>query len=227
MRIEAKGIRKDFIRKGRGTNIHTAVDECDLLLREGKVTVIRGRSGSGKSTLLNMLSGILKPDAGVVTYDKQDLYAMDDANLSAFRNRHIGYIPQGSSAISSLNILENILLPWSLKKNQITKEQILKDAQELMEETAITHLATEKPAHLSGGELRRMAIARALLLRPEVVLADEPTGDLDDENTEIVFRMLQKTAKAGVSVVIVTHEENAKEYADDMYRMDAGKLIKI
>ena len=232
MIIEAKGIRKEFIRKGSGTNVFTAVQETDLVLEAGVVTAIRGRSGSGKSTLLNMLAGILEPTAGEVIYTGaagrpgENIYAMGDEALSQFRNRHIGYIPQGTSAISSLTVEENILLPCRMRKaaGKEEEEKARARAQALMEEMAIEHLAGEKPGKLSGGELRRMAIARAMVMSPEVLLADEPTGDLDDENTTIVFEMLRRCAQRGACVLIVTHEEDVEKYADKVYRMNAGVL---
>ena len=224
MNIQATAVRKDFLRKGGDSNIFTAVHETDLTLEEGKILAIRGRSGSGKSTLLNMISGILKPTAGTVRCGEQDLYALSDEALSDFRNRHIGYIPQGTSAISSLTVMENILLPHRIRKNDIPEGAIAERAQDLMSRMEIGHLKDEKPGKLSGGELRRMAIARALILRPEIVLADEPTGDLDDENTKIVFTMMKNCAKEGASVLIVTHEEDVERYADRILRMDSGRL---
>ena len=226
MEIRTENIKKDFIRRGTGTNVYTAVKPTTITLRAGTLTGIRGRSGSGKSTLLNMIAGILKPSSGTVLYDETDLYAMDDTGLSAFRNRHIGYIPQGSSAISSLTIRENILLPQHLKKQDIREEDTQKEADRLMEMLGIKHLADEKPQNLSGGELKRMAIARGMVLHPEVLLADEPTADLDDENTEVVFRMIQQYAGDGHCVLVVTHEDNIGIFADTLYRMDAGTLTE-
>ena len=120
--------------------------------------------------------------------------------------------------------MENILLPHRIRKNDIPGGAITERAQDLMSRMEIGHLKDEKPGKLSGGELRRMAIARALILRPEIVLADEPTGDLDDENTKIVFTMMKDCAKEGASVLIVTHEEDVERYANRILRMDSGRL---
>ena len=219
MEVCARKLQKDFIRKRAETNVFTAVAECDLTLPAGTLTVIKGRSGGGKSTLLNMLSGILAPTSGTVTYDGRDLYAMGDTALSAFRNQQIGMIPQGKTAIASLTVMENILLPLTLYKE--TDEET---ARELMECLAIDGLAGAMPEELSGGELRRMAIARALIRRPSVIFADEPTGDLDDENTKIVLDMLKRLTRDGITVLMVTHDGEAEAYADRLYRMDAGQL---
>lgn len=219
MEVSAQNIEKFYHRKGAGANAFSAVKPCDLSLPEGKLTVIGGRSGSGKSTLLNMLAGILTPSRGKVLYDGTDLYAMQDAELSQFRSRNIGYIPQGRSAVSSLTVLENVMLPLTLCGE--TGEQ---RALEEMGRFGILDLKDMMPEKLSGGELRRMAIARALMRSPKVLFADEPTGDLDDENTETVFTALRGIADAGCAVLVVTHEEEACAYADRLFRMDAGRL---
>ena len=219
MEVNAWNIQKDFMRKNRGSNIFTAVHPCDFLLPAGKLTVVSGRSGGGKSTLLNILSGILAPTSGKVCYDDQDIYALSDEKLSEFRNRHIGYIPQGKSAVSSLTVLENIMLPLTLFGDRDDQE-----AMRLMELFEIAHLKDVLPNEMSGGELRRMAIARAMMRKPEVLFADEPTGDLDDQNTKLVFRVLREAADQGAAVMVVTHEGEAAGYADRVYRMDAGEL---
>ncbi len=219
MQVRAEKIKKDFIRKSKGTNVFTAVQTCDFTLEAGKLTVIRGRSGGGKSTLLNMLSGILLPTEGIVYYDDTDIYSLNDEALSRFRNDNIGYVPQGKSAITSLTVKENILLPEIMYGEADEKR-----ADELMERFDIINLANAMPEELSGGELRRMAIARALIKNPQVLFADEPTGDLDDENTTIVFKALKQVAKEGTAVLMVTHEGEAENYADRVFRMDAGVL---
>ena len=221
MLVRGENIKKDYIRKAEGTNVFTAVHTCEMVLIPGEVTVVRGRSGGGKSTLLNILSGILKPSEGAVFYDDRDICQMTDEELSAFRNRYIGYIPQGKSAVSSLTVRENILLPLTLFGE--TDED---GAKRLMKLLDLTRLADARPEEMSGGELRRMAIARALIRDPRVIFADEPTGDLDDENTAAVFHLLKERAKNGAAVMIVTHEDEAEGLADRTFRMDGGVLMK-
>lgn len=219
--LEAQGIRKEFIRQGKGTNRLVAVQDTDLTLGAGELTVLMGRSGSGKSTLLNMLAGLLAPTAGRILLDGEDLYAMEDRALSRLRNARIGVIPQGQTALHSLTVLENVLLPVRMYD---PKADAAPEAAALLERLGIAELQQDKPAALSGGELRRMAIARAVIRRPQIILADEPTGDLDDENTAIVFDFLRESARNGAAVLVVTHEGDAVQYADRIFRMNAGVL---
>ena len=219
MRIRAEQIKKEFYRKSSGSNVFAAVSTCDFSMDEAALTVIKGRSGGGKSTLINMLSGVLVPTEGRVLYDDIDIYGMNDRELSCYRNSHIGYVPQGKSAVASLSLIENIMLPEILYGSQNET-----GAVRLMEKFGISHLRDAMPEELSGGELRRMAIARALIKKPDVLFADEPTGDLDDENTTIVFEILREVADNGTSVLMVTHEGDASKYADRVFRMDAGVL---
>lgn len=221
MVLRAEKISKQFMRKSKGANVFMALREMDFLLPEGKLCVITGRSGSGKSTLMNLLSGILEPTTGKVFAGEQDLYAMGDESASRFRNEHFGFIPQGQSAVDSLTVLENVLLPYTLYGDGSEAESY---AEELLLEFGIRDLAGVLPSELSGGELRRMAIARAFVKKPEIVFADEPTGDLDDENTKIVLLSLKKLTEEGTSVLLVTHEDSAVQYADLSYQMAGGVL---
>ena len=218
MSLTAENITKDYIRAGKGTNRFTAVKETDFSLEEGCLSVLMGRSGSGKTTLLNMLSGLLCPTSGRVLSDGDDIYSLDDKKLSKLRNERFGVIPQGQSAVHSLTVMENILLPFALYREKPDEEY----AKQLMERLDIAQLSQVKPSELSGGEIRRMAIARAAVRKPRVLFADEPTGDLDDENTREVFDFLKEQAKNGTAVLIVTHENDAKAYADKLYRMNGG-----
>ncbi len=222
MQVVARQITKEFRRKRSQSNRLTAVKPCDFELSPGILTVVQGRSGSGKSTFLNMLAGILTPTAGVVEYDGEDIYAKKDEELSRFRNEQIGYIPQGRSAVDTLTVLENVMLPLLL-----FGERDEKKAMELLERFSIADLKDMKMQKLSGGELRRLAIARALIRSPKVLFADEPTGDLDDENTKIVFGVLKEIAEEGTAVLAVTHEEDAPGYADLVYEMESGELSRL
>ena len=222
MSLTAEGLTKEFIRETKNTNRFTAVDNVSLTLRGGELTVLMGRSGSGKTTLLNMLSGLLEPSSGRVSYDGRSLYEMSDKQLSRLRNKHFGVIPQGQTAIHSLSVMENIMLPFALYGEGGAEDEGY--AKELMERLDILQLEGAKPAELSGGELRRMAIARAVIRKPPVIFADEPTGDLDDENTIAVFDFLKALAGEGAAVLVVTHENDAKPYADKLLTMSSGRL---
>lgn len=223
MILRADGISKKFLRKTKLANYFYAVQKCDITLEAGKITAVMGRSGSGKSTLLNMLAGLLGPSEGKVFWDDTDIYSLSDKELSKLRNEKVGVIPQGYTGLDSLSVLENVQLPYMMYKNDGKAE---KYAEKLLEEVGMAHLKDAFPNELSGGENRRLAIARALVMRPSVILADEPTGDLDDENTKTVLELLKKAAQNGAAIMLVTHENEAAEYADSLYKMNSGVLEK-
>lgn len=221
MNVKAEGISKRYFRKTGGANYFYAVRPASLEIAPGEVTVMTGRSGSGKTTLMNMLSGLLEPSAGKVWYDETDLYALDDKTISRWRSGKIGIVPQGRSAVDTLTVLENILLPARLYRRPLPE----KTAAQWMEALGIAPLWDARPAELSGGELRRMAIARALAQEPDILFADEPTGDLDDENTRLVLSAFRNYAhEKKKTVFMVTHENDALLYADRAYRMDSGQI---
>lgn len=227
MILEAQSVTKEFIRKRKDSNILEAVKETSLTIEEGSFTVLAGYSGSGKSTLLNMLAGLLVPTSGKVLLDGQDIYALEDKELSLLRNKHYGIIPQGQSALAALTVRENILMPVTLYGRKVSEEErksAKEYAKELMERTGIADLGKEMPSELSGGEIRRMAICRALINRPEIVFADEPTGDLDRENTEIVLGLLKEISEEGAAVFLVSHDRDVFPYADSVYMMEKGVM---
>ena len=221
MRLTAQSIKKDFPRKSKSSNYFTAVQTLDFEMESGKVVEITGRSGSGKSTLLNMLAGMLTPTAGKVLLDDIDLYALDEKALARLRNEKIGLIPQGHTALLSLTVLENVLLPAILYSRETPPEE---RARKLLTDVGLGALMDARPNELSGGELRRMAIARAMLMQPDILLADEPTAGLDSENTIGALSLLRSAADNGASVLLVTHESEAAEFADEVYVMENGKL---
>ena len=224
MELRAEKISQDFLRYSAKDGYFIAVQETDFCLAAGTLTVVTGCSGSGKSTLLHILGGLMKPVTGRVLVDDVDLYAMGEDARTRLRSRHIGIVPQRLMSLASLSVRENILLPTLLAGEA---EKFAPHADELMECLGIRKLASVAPSELSGGEQRRVTIARALVMQPGILLADEPTGDLDNENTRSVLCLLRETADAGTAVLLVTHESEARNYADIYYTMEAGKLERM
>ena len=221
MIIEATGLTKEFARARGGKRLFTAVHPLDIGLEERQLTLVSGHSGSGKSTLANMLAGILTPTAGHVRLDGTDLYSLRDEELSRLRNERIGLVPQGHTALRALTVLDNVLLPSIL----YAKAEAPADrAHELLAAVGLGDLADAAPTELSGGELRRMAIARALLMDPAVVVADEPTAGLDSANATAVLTLLRDAADRGTAVLVVSHEAEAQRFADRSYVMEDGHL---
>ena len=188
--------------------------------RKGKVTHVSGRSGSGKTTLINVLAGLLKPTDGKVLYVDTDIYSFSDEKLSEFRSKNIACIPQGQSALSNLTVIQNLLLSQSLFGN--SDEQAAKG---ILERVGLSSFENAYPDELSGGELRRLAAARALLSPGQVIFADEPTNDLDSENAALILELLKEAAADGRAVVIVSHESDTTAIADIYYKMESGKII--
>ncbi len=225
MELSAENVSMRFFRKRGEANFFEAVRRVSLTLKSGEMTVLKGKSGSGKTTLTHILAGLLSPSEGKVLLDGTDLYAQDDAVLSRLRNEKIGMIPQGRSAVDTLTVYENILLPGMLYGKD---ESRAAKAEEWMGRLGISELRDAMPAELSGGELRRLAIARALAADPEVILADEPTGDLDDENTRIVLDAFHAVAhEENRLVFIVSHESDVLPYADRVLGMDNGRIVNV
>ena len=221
MIIEATGLTKEFARARGGKRLFTAVHPLDISLEERQLTVVSGHSGSGKSTLANMLAGILTPTAGYVRLDGADLYSLRDEELSRLRNERIGLVPQGHTALRALTVLDNVLLPSILYSRD---EAPAERARELLAAVGLDDLADAAPTELSGGELRRMAIARALLMDPAIVVADEPTAGLDSANATAVLTLLRDAADRAAAVLVVSHEAEAQRFADRSYVMEDGHL---
>ena len=214
-------LRGGTISVGGSAGTRNILNGVTVTFRRGEFVGILGASGSGKSTLLNMLGGLLEPSEGTVTLAGDDLYALSDAELSRVRNERIGVVPQGQTPLHSLTVVQNVTLPYLMYR---ADDGVEDRALELLESLGIRQLADSYPSELSGGELRRMAIARALICNPAVVLADEPTSDLDDENTQIVLQKLRDVANAGTAVLVATHDQAAIPFADRVIRIDGGHL---
>ncbi|MBQ9058215.1 MAG: ABC transporter ATP-binding protein [Atopobiaceae bacterium] len=222
--LQAHKLTKRYFREGRGqARYFDAVSDVSLHLQAGGFTAITGRSGCGKTTLLTMLAGLLEPDEGEVVLDDKSLYTLSDAELSRLRNTHIGMVPQIAAAIKNLNVFQNVVLPAGMY-NAHDEQAAHERAHQLLERLEIAELESAWPELLSGGELRRMAIARSLVCSPALILADEPTADLDSQSTKLVLELLKEQAGQGCAVAVVSHDAEVNAYADVILEMDAGRL---
>ncbi len=219
MLLELESLTKTYPRAGRNFN---AVDNVNFSLNEGDFVGIIGRSGSGKTTLLNMITGLVKPSAGKVVLLGEDLYAKSDDDISKIRNTTIGFIPQQSALLGNLNVTENICLPYFLYPRE---GDPLGRAHLILEQLGIAKLAKSYPKELSGGERKRVLIARAMLNEPKVIIADEPTSDLDIESTKDVMQIFKKLNEDGTTLMLVTHELDTIDYTKKLYTMREGQLI--
>ncbi len=197
-----------------------AVDGVDLKVRPGDFISIIGKSGSGKSTMLNMIVGLLRPTSGKVLINGLDLWSMDEKHMAKIRNLMVGYIPQGLSLLSNLTILDNVRLPFNLAQR---KENGIERAMNLLDKLSIKSMAQRYPAQLSGGEMRRAAIARALINNPQILIADEPTGDLDEETAKEVMKLFKEINREGTTILMVTHNYD-NNYGNRVCTMASGKL---
>ncbi|MDR2400365.1 MAG: ABC transporter ATP-binding protein [Deferribacteraceae bacterium] len=216
--LEARGIKKSY---KRGDNPFCAADNISLSINPGEFIGITGRSGSGKSTLMNILAGLMTPDEGEVFFEGKSYKKMTDRELSALRCNGLGYIMQGLSVLPNFTVYENILIPeWLDRRRKSSPKDILK----AMKKVGIAHLKRQYPSRLSGGELRRVSIARALLSSPKLLIADEPTSDLDEETAENIVNILSDIAREGVAVLMVTHDREAAAKCGREYQMKNGVL---
>jgi putative ABC transport system ATP-binding protein len=190
-------------------------------VRSGEYVAIQGPSGCGKSTLLLMAGGLLTPDDGSVTVDGTDLYRLGGSERAAFRARHIGFVFQRFHLVAYLNVVDNILAATVAQRIPRARERAL----ELAERFGLTPRIRHYPSQLSTGERQRVALARALLIQPKLILADEPTGNLDPENGVQVLTALAEAAKLGVAVVLVTHDPEATGFASRTIRLRQGQVV--
>ena len=216
MTLLLTGISKDF----HGPNGPVPVlDQVRLTLDPGSINAIRGASGSGKTTLLLIAGGLLRPDQGNVVLAGDDLYACSPGRRAALRAAGIGFVFQQFHLLPYLSVLDNILVPGLASAGDLTPR-----ARELAERFALTSRLAHRPAALSTGERQRVALARALLRRPQVLLADEPTGNLDDENAARVLTCLDEFAAAGGAVLLATHDERTARHATTRWHLERGQL---
>ncbi len=209
---------------GTGENQVKAVDGSSLAIAQGEFTAIVGKSGSGQSTLLHLLGGLDTPTSGSVFIRGKDIFQMKEEELAVFRRRKIGFVFQAYNLVSSINVWENIVLPLGLDKQRVDEAYIKDLIATLGMENRIHHL----PNALSGGQQQRAAIARALATKPDIVFADEPTGNLDSRSSGEVIALLKMSAKKyGQTVVMITHDEEIAQTADRIMVMEDGRVVNF
>ena len=200
----------------------TALDDLSLDIKEKSFTALQGPSGSGKTTLLYCLSGLLRPTSGTVKIQGTSLYEISEAQRTKLRAENIGMIFQNFHLLPYLNVMENVILP--IHNESIDTQVAMERANELMEIVDLKHRLSHHPSKLSAGECQRVAFARAILTEPKILLADEPTGNLDNENSDIILNLLKYYADQGNTVVMVTHSDHAAAQTDAIIKIRAGKL---
>ena len=218
--LRTKGLTKTY---GKGETKVVAVDSVDFSVEEGEFVAIVGASGSGKSTLMHLLGGVDRPTSGKVIINGKDIYAMHDDALAIFRRRQIGIIYQFYNLIPILNVKENITLPQDLDKQKVDEKHLNELIETLGLKSRITHL----PNQLSGGQQQRVSIGRALINNPAIVLADEPTGNLDSKSGEEVMGLLKlSNKKYHQTIILITHDLEIAAQADRVITFEDGKIIK-
>lgn len=207
---------------GQGDHIVKALDGISLTVEKGEFVAIVGTSGSGKSTLLHMLGGLDRATEGKVYVDGNDLFDMNDDKLTIFRRRSVGFIFQSYNLIPILNVYENIVLPIELDGARVDKGYV----NQVIETLGLKEKVNNLPANLSGGQQQRVAIARALATKPSIVLADEPTGNLDSKTSqEVLILMKQMSQKFNQTIVMITHNEGIAQTADRVIRIEDGQIV--
>ena len=218
--LKTKSLKKYY---GEGETQVKALDGIDFSVQKGEFVSIVGTSGSGKSTLLNMLGGLDRPTSGNVTVDGKDIFSLKEEALTIFRRRKIGFVFQSYNLVPVLNVYENIVLPIELDGNKVDKEFVGKVIETLGLQEKIYAL----PSQLSGGQQQRVAIARALAAKPAILLADEPTGNLDSATSQDVLGLLKITGEQfGQTIVMITHNEEIAQLADRIVRIEDGRIMQ-
>jgi lipoprotein-releasing system ATP-binding protein len=221
--LSANNINKSFRSNGKVTL--EILKSVSLEVEEEKISVIIGASGAGKSTLLHILGGLDKPDSGDVIFNDTSIYNLSDDNLANFRNNNIGFVFQFHHLLPEFTALENIMLPQMI--NGVSEKKASLRAKDLLSEIGLVERADHKPAELSGGEQQRVAVGRALANDPELILADEPTGNLDSQNSIIMQELFTNLKnKLNKTFIIVTHNQELMNIGDNLFEMKDGTIYK-
>ncbi len=207
---------------GKGTTKVVALDNVSLTVEKGEFVAIVGASGSGKSTLLHLIGGVDRPTSGKVYINGQDIFSLNDDKLAIFRRRHIGLIYQFYNLIPILNVKENILLPLQLDNRDCDKS----DLKELLKLLGLENRENHLPNELSGGQQQRTSIGRALVTKPAIILADEPTGNLDSKSSDEIVDLLKKSNKdLKQTIIMITHNPELAKMADRIIKIEDGKIV--
>ena len=218
--LETKDLRKFY---GRGDTPGKALDGVDLSVENGEFVAIVGTSGSGKSTLLHMLGGLDRPTSGAVLVDGKDIFSLKDEELTIFRRRKIGFVFQSYNLVPVLSVYENIVLPIQLDGGKVDQSYV----NQVIEALGLEQKLQNLPSQLSGGQQQRVAIARALATKPAIILADEPTGNLDSKTSQDVLSLMKVTGqKFAQTMVMITHNEEIAQMADRIVRIEDGRIVK-
>ena len=218
--LETKDLRKFY---GSGDTQVKALDGVDLSVENGEVVAIVGPSGSGKSTLLHMLGGLDRPTSGAVLVDGKDIFSLKDEELTIFRRRKIGFVFQSYNLVPVLSVYENIVLPIQLDGGKVDQSYV----NQVIEALGLEQKLQNLPSQLSGGQQQRVAIARALATKPAIILADEPTGNLDSKTSQDVLSLMKVTGqKFAQTMVMITHNEEIAQMADRIVRIEDGRIVK-
>ncbi len=217
--LRARNLKKIY---GSGENAVRALDGVNLTVEKGEFVAIVGTSGSGKSTLLHMLGGLDRPGEGTVEVDGKDIFSLKDEALTIFRRRKIGFVFQAYNLVPVLNVYENIVLPIELDGGKINPDFV----RQIVETLGLEKRLDALPSQLSGGQQQRVAIARALAAAPAIILADEPTGNLDSRTSQDVLSLLKVTSqKFAQTIVMITHNEEIAQMADRIIRIEDGRIL--
>ncbi|WP_250673128.1 ABC transporter ATP-binding protein [Paraclostridium ghonii] len=218
--LKTRNLKKYY---GEGDNLVKAIDDNNIEITEGEFVAIIGKSGSGKSTLLHMIGGLDRPTDGSVFIDGKDIFSLKDEALAIFRRRKLGFIFQYYNLMPSLNVWENIVLPIGLDNKTIDKDFI----NDIINALGLSDKKDSLPNTLSGGQQQRVAIARALATRPSIILADEPTGNLDSKTSDEVMTLLKTMIKKyNQTLVMITHDETIAQMADSVIYIEDGRVLK-
>lgn len=217
--IRVENLTKQFTRNEKEFD---AVHNVSLEVKEGEFAALIGHSGSGKTTLFNSIAGLIRPTSGKVFIGEDELTAMTEIEKSVFRNHNMGYVLQGQSLLNNFTILDNVCMPAYLSSDV---HEFKERALELLKQIGLEEYANDYPSNLSGGEIRRVAIVRAMINNPKVILADEPTSNLDPENSHKVMKMLKDISESGTTVLLSTHELEYLSYVDKVFKMEKGTII--